>query len=81
MHIRGSGRQEWRPNRQRPRHILFALIDDVDYNVARVGDLIPAYEGGKKYGLYRLSRDKKNLLWRLVAMANAKCRGKRNVCG
>ena len=63
MHIRGSGRQEWRPNRQRPRHILFALIDDVDYNVARVGDLIPAYEGGKKYGLYRLSRDKKNLLW------------------
>lgn len=59
MHIRGSGRQEWRPNRQRPRHILFALIDDVDYNVARVGDLIPAYEGGKKYGLYRLSREKR----------------------
>ena len=42
---------------------LFAPVGDIDYNSVGVGDLIPTYEDDKNYGLYRLSRDKKNLLW------------------
>ena len=44
-------------------HCLFPPADSPDYDGVGVGDLIPTYEDGKNYGLYRLSRDKKNLLW------------------
>lgn len=51
-------------------HCLFAPIDDIDYNSVGVGDLIPTYEDDKNYGLYRLSRDKKNLLWLQSNLSN-----------
>ena len=42
---------------------LFTPIDDVDYKDVGTGDLVAIYEANQEHGLYRLSRDKKNLLW------------------
>lgn len=44
-------------------HCAFAATESIDCDGIRVGDLFPIYEGNKPYGLYRLSRDRENLLW------------------
>ena len=42
-----------------------AFMPDVDINCdgLTMGDLAPVYADGKTHGLYRLSRDRENLLW------------------
>lgn len=44
-------------------HCAFVPAAGTEMDGMQFGDLLPIYEGDRSYGLYRLSRDKENLLW------------------